>query len=582
MDLLRNNLLRHSLSTGRGALLPIGLFSMVLNLLALTVPLYMMQIYDRVLTSSSLETLLYLTIMVGGVILVIALLDATRSLIAVRVSRWLEEHLAPEAFARAVEAALYHRDYSTQALRDLSTMRSFISGVIVFTLFDALWVPVYMTFLFLLHPWLGIAALLGSLVLMALALLNEGVTRTLLQTANELCIKGMQSAEMTMRNAEAIIGMGMTARVTAKWMAENNRVLDLQLAVSRRSTAIVSATKALRLMLQITILASGAILVLDQRISSGTMIAASILMSRALAPVEQAIGTWKQVVGYRAARNRLMRFFNMPVLPQRGMELPVPRGRLSVEDITFAMPGAQEAVLKRVSFVAEPGEVIAIVGPSAAGKSSLVRLIVATWRPNVGAVRLDGANVYDWPREDFGRHIGYLPQDVELFAGTVRDNIARMGEATDEDVVTAAQIAGVHEMILQLPKGYQTEIGEGGAKLSAGQRQRVALARAVFGRPRLVVLDEPNANLDADGDLALAQAVIALKGTGATMIVVSHRQSILMQADKILVMCNGMVEQFGPRNDVLRQLRLQHRREAGAPQPSPITAADHAEQRTAS
>jgi PrtD family type I secretion system ABC transporter len=565
MDTARVTPLRLGLSAARGALFPVGLFSMVFNLLGLVVPLYMMQIYDRVLASGSRETLLWLTLMALGVLLVMALLDASRSAIAVRVSGWLEERLAPQAFARAVETALRQRDYNTEALRDLSTVRNALGGAALFILFDALWAPAYLAVIFLLHPWLGFIALLGTLLLMTLALLNERITRPPLDAGNDLRIKGMRNVEMAVRNAEAVIGMGMTGGVTARWMAANQRVLDLQLAASRRSTAIVAATKALRLLLQIAVLGAGAMLVLDQSISPGSMIAASIIMSRALAPVEHAIGTWKQIVGYRTARDRLARFFELPALPQGGMALPAPQGCLSVESVTFVPPGSKQPVLRRVSFDANPGEAVAILGPSAAGKSCLARLLVAAWKPNAGAVRLDGAKVYDWPRQDFGRYVGYLPQDVELFAGTVRDNIARMGEAADEDVVKAAKIAGVHEMILRLPKGYHTEIGDGGARLSAGQRQRVALARAIFGGPRLVVLDEPNANLDADGELALARAIVALKEAGATTLVVSHRQSILMQADKVLLLRDGMVERFGARSEVLRGLVPPGRREAPAP-----------------
>lgn len=582
MEYPRDNPLRRSLSTGRGALLPIGVFSMVFNVLALTMPLYMMQVYDRVLVSDSRETLFFLTVVIIGVILVTALLDTVRSEIAVRVSGWLEQHLAPKAFARAIETALQQRAYTTQALRDLSTVRGFLGGAPLFILCDAVWAPVYLAVIFVLHPWLGGVALLGALLLTALAVVNERITHAPLHAANDLWIRSLHKAEMVVRNAEAVIGMGMTGALTARWMADNGRGLDRQILASRRSTLMVATTKAMRLLIQVAILAVGAVLMLDQRISPGSMFAALIVMGRALAPLEQAIGTWKQIVDYREARDRLMQFFGAPALPQHGMTLPVPQGRLVVEGVTFAPPGAEEAVLKGVSFVAEPGEVIAIVGPSAAGKSTLARLIVAAWQPRSGTVRLDGAEVYDWPREDFGRYIGYLPQDVELFAGTVRDNIARLREAADADVVAAAQMAGVHEIILRLPNGYHAEIGEGGVRLSAGQRQRVALARAVFGGPRLVVLDEPNANLDADGELALARAVVALKQTGATTLVISHRQSILMQTDKILVLSHGRVEQFGPRNDVLRRLLPPHRREATSPQPVPTIAAETADTRTAS
>jgi PrtD family type I secretion system ABC transporter len=573
MEHARNTPVCRSLAAARGALLPIGLFTMFFNILALAVPLYMMQIYDRVLGGGSRPTLLYLTLAAIGVLIVSALLDVARSEIAVRVSGWVEERVAPQAFARAIEMALKRRDYTTEALQDLSTVRSFLGGATLFTLFDALWAPVYLAVMFLLHPWLGVVGLFGGLILITFAGLNERLTRTPLRAANLQWFRSMRGAEMMVRNAEAVVAMGMTGGVTDKWVVGNRQVIDLHLAASRRSTVVIAITKAVRLLLQIAILGVGALLALDQAISAGSMIGASIIMGRALAPVEQAIGTWKQIVDYRGARDRLMRFFEAPALPQQGMTLPTPQGQLNVEDVTFTPPGAETPVLSHVSFAVEPGETIAIVGPSAAGKSTLARLLVAAWKPGGGVIRLDGADIHDWPNQDLGRYLGYLPQDVELFDGTVRDNIARMCPGRDEEVVNAARMAGVHEMILRLPNGYHTEIGEGGARLSAGQRQRVALARAIFGGPRLIVLDEPNANLDTDGELALAKAALALKEAGATTLLISHRQSILMQADKILVLCEGMVERFGPRNDVLRELRSPGRPEASMP-PAHLDTAD--------
>jgi PrtD family type I secretion system ABC transporter len=578
MKAVRDTPLRDGLAAARRALVPVGVFSLFFNMLALAVPLYTMQVYDRVLGSGSWPTLLYLTLAAAGVIAVNALLDIARAGVAVRVSGWLADRLAPQAFARAIEAALQSRDYSTEALHDVSTVRSFLGGATLFTLFDAVWAPVYLGVLFLLHPWLGGVGLVGSLALVALAALNERITRAPLQAAGRLRLRSMRAAERMTRNAEAVIGMGMTDHVTDRWADGNGRVLDLHTTASRRSTVMIAITKAARMLLQVAIIGVGATLVIDLQISAGSLIAASIIMSRAMAPVEQAIGTWRQIVDFRAARERLMRFFATPGLPQHGMALPAPEGHLSVEDVTFTPQGAEAPVLSRVSFRAEPGEIVAIMGPSAAGKSTLARLIVATSEPSAGAVRLDAADIHDWPRQDLGRHVGYLPQDVELFGGTVRDNIARMGAGSDEEVVRAARTAGVHEMILRLPKGYHTEIGEGGTRLSAGQRQRIALARAVFGAPRLVVLDEPNANLDGDGELALAKAVLALKEAGATTLVISHRQSILMQADRILFLRDGTVELFGPRQEVLGRLRS--RRRADAPQPAAI--ADTAERRAAS
>ena len=397
------------------------------------------------------------------------------------------------------------------------------------------------------------------MVLLALlGLLNARLTRTPLEAAGRLGMQGMRRAETAMRNAEVVIGMGMGRAVTWRWMGDHVRGLDHQLTASRRATRMLAVTKAARQLLQVAILGVGALLVVERHISPGSLIAASIIMSRALAPVEQAVATWKQITGYRSARARLAEFFAAPTLPRQGMALPEVRGHLSVEAISFTPPGTDALVLREVSFAAEPGEALAILGPSGSGKSSLARLLVGAMQPSSGVVRLDGANIADWPRADLGPHVGYLPQEPELFAGSVRDNIARLGRGGDEEVVRAAQIAGAHEMILRLPQGYQTEVGAAGARLSSGQRQRIALARAVFGRPRLVVLDDPSANLDVAAERALARAIQALKAAATTVIVVSHRPAVLAEADKVLRLADGAVERFGPRDEVLRDLRAMH------------------------
>jgi len=355
------------------------------------------------------------------------------------------------------------------------------------------------------------------------------------------------------RNAEAIDAMGMMPGVAAGWIAANERVLDQQALASNRAGIVLASSKFVRLAVQIAVLGTGALLAVQQELSAGAMIAGSILTARALAPVEQAIGTWKQIISARAAYARLRGHFGDPeLLRAASMRLPAPCGHLSVEALTFVYPGTRHPILKGVSFALEPGEALAIVGPSAAGKSTLARLLIGVWRPTAGAVRLDGADVHAWNREDFGRHVGYLPQDVELFAGSVRDNIARLTDAPAAAIVQAAQMAGVHEMILRLPMGYETEIGEAGTILSGGQRQRIGLARALLGQPRLLVLDEPNSNLDHDGEEALAGAIAAAKASGGTVALIAHRPSMLAHVDKVLVLRGGQVEAFGARNEVLK------------------------------
>jgi PrtD family type I secretion system ABC transporter len=547
-----------ALGVGRRAALPIGLFSLAFNLLGLAVPLYMMQIYDRVLPGGSRDTLLYLVVAVVGVLAVAAALDMLRAEIAVKVGGWLERRLAPEAFIRAVEARMSERPYASEALRDLGTLRGFVTGPTPFTLCDALWTPVYLAVVFLLHPWLGFVALIGVLLLALLGLLNARLTRAPLAAASSRAMRGMRRAEAVLRNAEVVIGMGMGRALTRRWMANHVRGLERQLEASRRSTRMLAATKAARQLLQVAIIGAGALLVIDRQISAGALIAASIVMSRALAPVEQTVATWKQVSGYRTARRQLAAFFAAPTLPRQGMTLPAVRGELRVEDVSFMPPEAEAPVLREVAFAAEPGEALAVIGASGSGKSSLARLLVGAVKPTSGVVRLDGADIADWPRAELGPHLGYLPQEPELFAGSVRDNIARFGTGGDEAVVRAAQLAGAHEMILRLPRGYQTEVGAGGARLSSGQRQRVALARAVFGAPRLVVLDEPSANLDVTAERAVARTMQALKAAGATVVAVGHRPAILGEADKVLRLADGAVERFGPREDVLRDLRAVH------------------------
>jgi PrtD family type I secretion system ABC transporter len=362
----------------------------------------------------------------------------------------------------------------------------------------------------------------------------------------------MQRAEATARNAEAIDAMGMMPAVVARWLATNREVLQHQAAASDRAGAFVALSKFWRLAVQIAVLAAGAFLVVEQELTAGGMIAGSILTSRALAPVDHSINTWKQVVAARAAYVRLRSMFQSIVPRVESMPLPPPHAHITVEHLTFAYPGAGAPALQGITFEILPGEALAVVGPSAAGKSTLARLLVGVWLPSSGAVRLDGADVSLWDRADFGRYVGYLPQDVELFAGTVRDNIARMGNLPSDAVVSAARMAGVHDMILRLPMGYETEIGEGGAVLSGGQRQRIALARALLGRPRLLVLDEPHSNLDSEGDRALSDAIQAVKDDGGAVVIIAHRPGVLEHVDKILVLRDGQVHAYGASSDIMK------------------------------
>ena len=408
--------------------------------------------------------------------------------------------------------------------------------------------------IWLLHPWLGVLALLGAVLLFALALGSEIVMRAPLGEANERWLAAQRRGETALRNAEVVHAMGMLPALLRRWHADNDRVLDQQAQAGDRGAAIVGMAKFLRLFLQIGVLGLGAYLVLRGELTGGGMIAGSILLGRALAPVEQAIGAWKGLVGARASHDRLQALLRRQRPAAPAVRLPVPEGRVSVERLVFAPPGGDRPILKQVEFELAAGEVLAVIGPSGSGKSTLCRLIVGIWPPTSGHVRLDGAEVHTWDRGDFGRHVGYLPQDVELFAGTVRDNIARMSEAPDEAVIEAARLAGAHDMILRLRGGYGAEIGAHGAVLSGGQRQWIGLARAMFGQPRLVVLDEPNASLDQAGEAALIDAIGRLKAQGTTVILVAHRPSLLVHVDKLLVLREGAGVLFGPREEVLPRL----------------------------
>jgi len=538
----------------RFVLLAVAIVSLFVNLLMLTVPLYMLQIYSRVLVSRSNETLIYLSILAAGALLVMAALDFTRSRILVHMSAWLENRLGPEVLPPAISQQLQSQTYGVQALRDVSQVRQFVASPGIFSLFDAPWVPVYLFVIYLLHPVLFTIAVIGAVMLFSLAVANELATRKPLKAANAQNVSALRKTAAAARNAEVIEAMGLMPGITRRWLSDNQSALQQQMLASGRAGVILSASKFCRLVLQVAMLGVGGYLVLRYELTPGGMIAGSIILSRALQPVEQAIGTWKSLLAARSAYTRLDTFMTQTQQRPAAMALPEPHGHLSVEKVIFTPPGGQKPVLKGVSFSLAAGESVAIVGPSAAGKSTLARLIVGAWRPNHGAVRLDGADVYSWERVDFGRHVGYLPQDVELFDDTIEDNIARLGEPDPQAVVEAAQRAGVHEMILHLPDGYRTQIGEGGALLSGGQRQRIGLARAFFGGPRLIVLDEPNASLDNEGENDLLRAIAKLKSDGATVVLIAHRPSMVSQVDKILYLRDGVIETFGLRDEVLPQL----------------------------
>jgi PrtD family type I secretion system ABC transporter len=551
----------------RGQLMAAAMFSGVVNMLQLTVSLYMMQVFDRVLSTRSLDTLYYLTAIAVFALLVMAALDGLRGQVMQRIAGWIEGKTAPEAFLRAIESQLRNRPYRMEALRDLAVCRGWLGSPAALTVFDVPWVPVFLAVIFLLHPALGAIAAGGAVLLFLLTLANEWATGALVRQASTGAMASQRRAESMVRNAEVIDSMGMGPAVMQRWREGLSASLPPQERAADRAAFLLSFTRFFRLAIQVAVLGYGALLVLEQQLTAGASIAASIIMGRALAPVEQMIGGWKQLVQARQSYRRLLAFLALPRLRPPGMALPAPTGRLAAERVTFGFPGQPVAIIKGVSFALSAGESLAVIGPSAAGKTTLIRLLIGTLQPTAGTVRLDGADVFTWMREDFGRYVGYLPQDVELFDGTVLRNIARMTDAEPERVFEAARLAGCHEMILRLPQGYDTEIGDGGQHLSGGQRQLIGLARAMFGSPKFVVLDEPNSNLDGDAEQALIRGLEELKRRGTTVVLVSHRPTLVQGVDKVLLMRDGAVEAFGPRAEVLKRLMQQQNRPPEVAQP---------------
>lgn len=548
------------------ALVWLLLFSLGINLLILASPIYMMQVFDRVLSSGSFETLIFLTVIAGIAVFVMGIVETARGRFLIRVGNWLDHRLSGHVIASALTARLAGHAGSAQPLRDLATLRSTMASPSVNAVIDTPWVPAFIVIIWLMHPLLGLIALGAAIVLFAVALVNELVSRNALRRAGQFSIAATQSVESALRNAEVVQALGMLPALLERYGDTNAKALTSQRQAGDRSAAMVGLSKSLRLFVQIVILGSGAWLVLQGQLTSGGMIAASILLGRALAPVEQSIGAWRQLVGARDAWQRLTRLL-AEVPPQaKGMSLPVPQGELACQQMTFVPAGNENPILRDITFDLAAGEVLGIIGPTAAGKSSLCKVVTGAWKPTRGHARLDGADISSWHADELGAHLGYLPQDVELFAGTVSENIARLAQEPDAAaVVAAAKTAGVHDIILSLPKGYDTEVGEAGSFLSGGERQRVGLARAFYGRPKLIVLDEPNASLDSAGEEALVEAILAAKEWESTVLLVTHQPSILLSVDKLMVLQEGRIQAFGPRDEILNKLRQ-------APAPAQIPA----------
>jgi len=552
----------------------IGVFSAVINALMLMPAIYMLQLYDSVLTSRNEMTLLMLTLIVIGAYIFLGALEYVRSFVLIRVGAKLDLKLNKRVYTAAFEQSLKQGEGNAgQALKDLTNIRQFMTGNALFAFFDAPWFPIYIFVIFMFHPWLGVFALLGTAVLILLAYINEKISRKPLDEANTMAVVSTNMASNNLRNAEVIEAMGMLPNLQARWNKLHSRFLNLQAEASEKAGIVTAISKSTTVALQSLMLGLGALLVLENEISAGMMIAASILMGRAIAPVQLLISVWKQFGSTRSAYDRLTKLLEHNPAREPGMALPKPTGVITVEAVTAAPPGSRVPVIKGLNLALAAGEVLGIVGPSGSGKSTLARLLVGVWPAAAGKVRLDGADVYLWNKEELGPHIGYLPQDIELFSGTVSENIARFGEIDAEKVILAAQRAGVHQMILNMPEGYDTKLGDGGAGLSGGQKQRLGLARAMYDDPALIVLDEPNSNLDDIGEQALLNALIDLRNRRKTIVLITHRSSIISVTNKLLVLHEGVAKLFGPTEQVVAELKKQQQQGQAAPQKPAQTAA---------
>ena len=533
-----------------------GFFSAAVNLLMLVPVIYMLQVYDRVISSGSYSTLAMLTLLMVALTAALGGFEWVRSMILISASNRIEKNLR-----RRVSDATFKRALITggmvsnaQPLNDLSSLRQFLTGNGLFAFFDAPWFPIYVFVMFMFHPMFGYAAIFAGIVMIALAYTTEKVTSKKLQDANTQSTSINNQISGTIKNSEVIAAMGMADDLRHRQEARFDKVLTLQTDASRWAGILQSLSKTFRMVMQSLLLGLGALLALQQEISPGMMIAGSLLLGRALAPIDMLVGTWKGFTLARGQYDRLGQLLAQIPKDAETMSLPEPTGKLSVEQVMVVPPGSKNIVVRGVTMELSPGEALGIVGPSASGKSCLARALLGIWPAYSGKVRLDGADIASWNRSELGPHIGYLPQDIELFDGSISENISRFGDVDPEKVVAAAKVAGVHELILNLPKGYDTVIGGAGGVLSGGQRQRIGLARAIYGSPKYLVLDEPNSNLDDQGERELVEAIRRIKAADATVIVITHRTMVLQCVDKILVMRDGAAQSFGPRDQVLAAL----------------------------
>jgi len=529
-----------------------GVFSLAINVLTLSIPLYSIQLFDRVLSSGSGATLFVLTVAVLGGLAAASLLEDVRTRLLVSLGIRFDALLATLIFERQIEAS-GQGVVRGQAIRDLDNVRHVLTGSGTIALFDLPWSPIFIGVCFYLHPLLGMINLGGAVMVLGLALVNQWLVAGPLRESARKSDESYRLTDCALQNAETVRALGMLPDIVRRWSIVRNEAIATQAAASSRNAAISSLIKFFRYGLQVTVMGAGAWLAVNREMSSGALFAASLLSTRALMPIDQIVGVWRQLLSGWTALARLDAALSVQ-MPPRSLKLPTPTGRLTLDTLSYTVPGGRAPTLSNISFVVEPGEAVGIVGASAAGKSTLARLIIGAIRPSEGSVRLDGAETWSWDREDFGKHAGYVSQNIELFEGSIAENIARFKEVSSEAIVEAARIAGVHEMILALPRGYETQLLANGAPLSGGQRQRIALARAALGAPKLVVLDEPNSNLDGEGEAALQALLATLKKRGVTVIMIAHRPSVLATLDKVLVLRGGTASEFGPIDRIMPRI----------------------------
>lgn len=558
--------LEEALKLCKGAFLSAAGFSLLINFLMIIPSIYMLQVYDRVVATGNKSTLLMLTLIVIVLFITMATLEWVRSQILVKVSTRLEMLLNQRLFQIAFKQSLYSNGQraTTQPLDDLTGLRQFLTGNGLFAFFDAPWMPVYLALLFLFHPWYGWFSIFTAILLCIVAVATEKATTKMISEANNVSMATRAALAKNLRNAEIIESMGMLGKIRQRWMVGAVKVLDLQAIASSRAGLLTALSKVIRLSSQSLILGLGAYLVIEREISGGLMIAGSILMGRAMAPIDLIIGTWKGFISARDQYKRLNEILLQIPADKEHMKLPDPEGRIQLENAVVVPPGSKVPVIKGINIAIEKGDIVGVIGPSGAGKSTLARAILGIWPTANGAIRLDGAEIFNWDREHLGNFIGYLPQDIELFEGTISENIARFGDIDPEKVVAAAKMADVHELILRFPEGYDTVIGATGGNLSGGQRQRIGLARALYGNPVLVVLDEPNSNLDEQGEAALEKALLQLKQKQTTVIIITHRNNVLSKVDKLLILNDGLLAVYGPKDQVIAHLQKQQQQAQAA------------------